>query len=261
MVAGGLAFWHPALTLIICGVGVLFLNPGIQPGAEKIGVDGAPLLTGFGTIFGSSAKLAALFGLFALAGLIASFHTIIFAYGRNIFSLSRAGYFPHWMSVTHGQRKTPYIALLLGGVVGYVLAYIMYNASQKGGSTVGAALLNMAVFGAVISYVMQMLSFIMLRRRLPDIARPYRSPIGEWGAAIAGVIAAVSLISLYLDKAYRPGVYGVAAWFVLGIIYFAIAGRHKLILSPEEEFALTGGEHGHPETEGYGKTHVGEVHS
>ena len=34
----------------------------------------------------------------------------------------------------------------------------------------------------------------------------------------------------------------VAAWFAVGIIYFAIFGRHRLILSPEEEFALARGE-------------------
>jgi ethanolamine permease len=54
-------------------------------------------------------------------------------------------------------------------------------------------------------------------------------------------------------------VVGTAIWFVLGLLYFAIAGRHKLVLSPEEEFALTQGEHGHPETEGYGTTHVEQV--
>ena len=35
------------------------------------------------------------------------------------------------------------------------------------------ALLNMAVFAAVIAYVMQCLSFIMLRKRMPNIERPY----------------------------------------------------------------------------------------
>jgi ethanolamine permease len=67
------------------------------------------------------------------------------------------------------------------------------------------ALLYMAVFGAVISYFMQRLSFILLRRRLPNIARPYRSPVGQWGAGIAGVIALVSLVSLYSNADYRPG--------------------------------------------------------
>jgi ethanolamine permease len=250
------------LTLIVTSVLVLFLNPGVT-GSEAIRQSGEPLLEGFRTIFGEdAARLAAVFGLFALAGLIASFHTIIFAYGRNIFSLSRAGYFPHWMSVTHGQRKTPWVALLLGGAVGYGAAYLVYKVGydDSGATTdIGDALLTMAVFGAVLSYFMQGLSFILLRRRLPHIRRPYRSPIGEWGAAIAGAIALVSLISLYLVESYRPGVVGTAIWFGLGIIYFAFAGRHKLILSPEEEFAMTSGEHGHPEEEGYGKTHVDEV--
>ena len=47
-------------------------------------------------------------------GLVASFHAIIFAYGRQIYSLSRAGYFPHFLSVTHGEHKTPNMALVAG---------------------------------------------------------------------------------------------------------------------------------------------------
>jgi ethanolamine permease len=115
------------------------------------------------------------------------------------------------------------------------------------------------VFGAVISYFMQCLSFILLRRRLPDIDRPYRSPVGEWGAGIAGLIALVSLISLYSNTDYRPGVYGTLVYFVLGVAYFAVAGRHRLVLSPEEEFAVTRGEHGRPQLEGYGTTHITDI--
>src|SRR5206468_1512265 len=122
-----------------------------------------------------------------------------------------------------------------------------------------AALLNMAVFAAVISYILQMTSFVLLRRNLPNIERPYRSKWGVPGAVIAGILAAVSLIAIFLNSAYRPGVYGVAIYYVLGVLYFAIAGRHRLVLSPEEEFAMTRGEHGHPESEGYGTTHVQDV--
>ncbi len=243
-------------TLVICAVGVLFLNTGVT-GAEEIRTAGEPLLDGFRVVLGSDTN-AAILGLFALTGLIASFHTIIYAYGRNIYSLSRAGYFPHWMSVTHGTRKTPYVALLLGGVVGYGLAWLLD--SQSAG-TAGAALLSMAVFGAVISYSMQMFSFIMLRRKMPDIERPYRSPVGVFGAGLAAVIALISLVALFLNDAYLPGVYGVAVWFVLGILYFGLSGRNKLVLSPEEEFAMTMGEHGHPEEEGYGTTSVADTTS
>jgi ethanolamine permease len=76
---------------------------------------------------------------------------------------------------------------------------------------------------------------------------------------IAGAIALVSLISLYSNADYRPGLYGTLIYFVLGIAYFAISGRHRLVLSPEEEFATTRGEHGRPQREGYGTTHVADI--
>jgi ethanolamine permease len=242
-------------TLIVAGFLTLFLSAGIAPGAAEVGASAEPLFLGFQTIFGSGTA-ASLLALVAVTGLVASFHTIIYAYGRNIYSLSRAGYFPHWMSVTHGTRRTPYVALLFGAVIGYVLAWILY---QYGGGSVGAALLTMAVFGAVISYFMQMVSFVLLRRNRPNIQRPYRSPLGTAGAIVAAVIAAVSLISLFFNADYRPGVVGVAIWFLAAIAYFAIVGRHRLVLSPEEEFAMTRGEHGDPETEGYGSTRVADV--
>jgi ethanolamine permease len=250
------------LTLVVAAFGVLFLNTAIAPGAEGLRDSGEPLLDGLRTIFGGGTS-ASLLGLAAVAGLVASFHTIIYAYGRNVYSLSRAGYYPHWLSLTHGKRKTPHVALLGGAVLGYGLAYLLYEATNREwlGGNVSAALLSMAVFGAVISYFMQMLAFILLRRKFPNIERPYRSPLGEPGAVVAGIIALVALAALFARSDYRPGVVGVAAWFVLAIAYFAIAGRHRLILSPEEEFALTRGVHGHPEREGYGTTQVADVMS
>jgi ethanolamine permease len=248
------------LTLVVTGFLILFLNTGIEPGAEGIGESGEPLLDGLKTIFGDETS-ASLLGLAAVAGLVASFHTIIYAYGRNIYSLSRAGYYPHFLSLTHGKRQTPYVALILGGVIGYGLAMLLDQATKQGwlGGNVGASLLYMAVFGAVISYAMQCISFILLRRNLPDIERPYRSPVGVWGAAIAALIAIVSLVAMFWNDDYRAGVYGVAIFYVVALAYFALVGRKRLVLSPEEEFALTSGEHGHPETEGYGTTHVADI--
>ena len=175
------------------------------------GSSGTPLFDGFIGIFGEgfAAELLALFGLI---GLVASFFTIIFAYGRNTYSLSRAGYFPKFLSMTHGMRKTPHVALIAGAVVGYAVFFLVWALQQQElGAQIVAALLNMAVFGAVISYVMQMLSFILLRRKLPNIDRPYRSKWGVPGAAIAGIIALVSLVTMFTNDDYRPGLYGVAA--------------------------------------------------
>jgi ethanolamine permease len=241
---------------VITGFLALFMNSGINPGSKALGDSSEPLLDGLKTIFGSGTS-ASVLGLIAVAGLVASFHTIIYAYGRNIFSLSRAGYYPHVFSITDRKRQTPHVALVLGAVVGWLCAYLIYK--SPGDSQVGASLLYMAVFGAVISYFMQCVSFILLRRRLPHIDRPYRSPVGELGAAVAGIIALVSLGAIFWNSDYRAGVYGTAIFYAVAVVYFAIAGRHRLVLSPEEEFAVTRGEHGHPEIEGYGRTRVEEA--
>ena len=193
-----------------------------------------------------------------MIGLIASFHTIIFAYGRQIYSLSRAGYYPAILSVTHGSRKTPHLALFTGTAMGLAIIMAVWFAlgAEKGGALIGATLLNMAVFGAMISYAFQGLSFIQLRRKMPNIERPYRSPLGIPGASATVLIAIVTLYYQLQDPVYRNGVYAALAWYVLGILYFIFIGRHKLVLSPEEEFAISGGQHGHPEREGYGTTKV-----
>ena len=234
-------------TLLIAAILILVFNSALPGGAFLYGASGFPLLDGLYAIFGQN-NATELLGLLFMIGLVASFFTIIFAYGRNTYSLSRAGYFPKFLSQTHGVRKTPHIALIAGAVVGYAVFFLVWALQQQElGAQIVAALLNMAVFAAVISYIMQMTSFIILRVKLPNIARPYRSKWGIPGAAIAGVLAATSLVAIFLNSGYRPGVYGVAIYYVLGVLYFAIAGRNRLVLSPEEEFALTLGEKGVPQ--------------
>ena len=103
----------------------------------------------------------------------------------------------------------------------------------------------MAVFGAMISYAMQGLSFIVLRKNMPNIVRPYRSPVGIPGAVVTIVVALVTIYYQLQDPIYRGAVYYVAGFYALGILYFAVYGRNQLILSPEEEFAMSKGAKGH----------------
>ena len=151
------------------------------------------------------------------------------------------------MSITHGTHKVPHVALYAGAIIGFAVMLAVWFAfgSEKGGALIGGTLLNMAVFGAMISYAMQGLSFILLRTRMPDIERPYRSPLGNAGAAVTVVIALVTMYFQLKDPVYRNGVYAAAVWYVLGMLYFAAIGRHRLILSPEEEFAISGGKARH----------------
>jgi ethanolamine permease len=226
--------WLGLATLVLFAFLTVILSAGIEPGAAMVGRSDEPLLLGFRTIFGPVA-FAKVLALFACTGLAASFHAIIYAYGRQIYSLSRAGYFPAWLSVTSGRRQTPERALLAGSALGYLVALVIQVAGQK--SPTGAVLLNMAVFGAVIAYILQMVSFLRLRRVFPGIQRPYRSPMGTAGAVLAMGISVVTLVTLFLNRDYRLGVVGAAVWFVAGILYFQFYGRHHLVLSPEEEFA------------------------
>ena len=235
-------------TLMVSALLTVFLNSGVgslEPermhGAFSLAKSSEPLLDGFRVIYGSAAAKTLAF--LAVIGLIASFHTIIYAYGRQIYSLSRAGYYLGFMSVTSGTHKVPHMALFTGtgmGLATMLVAWFIAPENDRG-AVIGGTLLNMAVFGAMISYAMQGLSFILLRRNLPDIDRPYRSPLGSAGAAVTIVIALVTLYYQLQDPVYRNGVYAVAVFYGVGLVYFALVGRHRLILSPEEEFAMRKG--------------------
>jgi ethanolamine permease len=232
-------------TLTISALLILFLNSSVgvtsgdrMRGAFSISTSTEPLLDGFRVIFGVG--LAKTLSFLAVIGLIASFHTIIFAFGRQIYSLSRAGYYLPFLSMTHGKHRVPHLALYTGSFLGFAVMLSIWFAvgGEAGGSVIGGTLVYMAVFGAMISYAMQALSFILLRIKRPIMDRPYRSPFGIPGAAITLLLSLLTLSFQLQDPDYRLGVYAAAAWYALGLLYFAIIGRHRLILSPEEEFAL-----------------------
>lgn len=233
-------------TLIATGLIVLFLNTGVL-GSEVTGGSVEPLLDGFKVMVGDQA--AAILALLALIGLLASLMGIMFAYGRNMYSLSRAGYYPRWLSLT-GRSKTPWIALTVGAVIGFVALVIVQTA---GGDTspAGAIVLNIAVWGAVLAYFLQMVSFIILRKRFPNASRPYLSPWGLFGAYSAAIIAAIVFVGLAFNPAFTQAIIAIAVVYALVFLGFAVWGRKKLVLSPEEEYALSGGLHGDPQAEGY----------
>lgn len=237
-------------TLIVTGVLVLVLNTGVL-GAEATGASLEPLLDGFRAIVGD--QLAALLAIFALIGLLASLQGIMFAYGRNMYSLSRAGYYPKFFSLT-GKRQTPWVALVVGAVFGFValvVVDVLSKTNEGAGGVAGAIVLNIAVWGAVFAYFAQMVSFIILRRRFPNANRPYKSPWGIPGAAIAALIALSIFVGLLVQEPYRIAIVAIIAVYLLVLLGFAIYGRHRLVLSPEEEYALSGGLHGDPQKEGY----------
>ena len=226
------------LTLLVSAGLTVWLNSSVSPGSFQLAGSGEPLLDGFRATFGGG--LAKLLALVACIGLVASFHTILFAKGRQIYSLSRAGYFPRFLSITHPRHKTPHVALLAGSAVALAIMFVLWfgMGAERGAAVIQGMLLNMAVAGAMLSYLLQAVSFLVLRARLPGLARPYRSPMGVTGAAVTIVIASVTLVYQLLDPVFVSGVLGVGGWFALGIAWFALVGRRRLVLSPEEAFAI-----------------------
>lgn len=230
------------VSLVVCGAIVIFLNPAVL-GAKVTGASGQPLLDGFASFLPKEA--AAILSIFALIGLLASLQGIMFAYGRNMYSLSRAGYYPKALSLT-GRTQTPWLALIVGGVIGFAALFIV---QFSGNASAGNIVLNISVWGAVIAYVLQMTSFLLLRRKFPKAKRPYKSPWGVAGAIYAGLVALIAFVALLFNGAFQGAIVAIAIVFVVGVILFALFSRKKLILSPEEEYALSGGLHGDPQAE------------
>jgi hypothetical protein len=204
------------LILLVFAALMLTLAPG-GSGADTIAESDNPLPEAANAAYGGSGFVGDAVNYIGLAGLVASFFSIIFAYSRQLFALSRAGYFPRALSVTT-KRRSPAIALILPGVVGFLLAAITED---------GATMINIAVFGATVSYVLMMLSHIMLRSREPNLERPYRTPGGVVTSGIALVLAVAAVIAtFFVDEKAALITLGV---YLLAALYFGLYSRHHLV--------------------------------
>ncbi len=214
------------LVLLIFAALNLVLGPG-GAGARALMDADAPLVAALESqhAYGQPTAASRFVNLVGLAGLIASFFSIIYAYSRQIFALSRAGYLPRVLSLTN-RRRSPVLALVVPGAIGFVLAL----------SGQGDLLILVSVFGATVSYVLMMASHIALRIKEPQLPRPYRTPGGMLTSGIALVLGCVALAAgLFVDPRV---IIAAAILYGLHIAYFALYSRHHLVAqAPEEEFA------------------------
>ena len=210
-------------TLVLFAVLTLFLNTGVGGGAATIGTSATPLFDGFKAVFGEGTA-ASLLALVGLIGLIASFFTIIYAYGRNTYSLSRAGYFPQVpvddapdpkdaarrADRRRGRRVRPR--------AGRSTSSDRARTRSRARSSARCCTWPCSVPSSRTS---------CSAWRSSCCAATCRTSHGRTAARWAcgaprwrGAIALVALISLFLNEAYRPGVVGT-------LVYFA--GRHPLL--------------------------------
>lgn len=208
--------------LAVTGLSVLLLAPG-SSGAEIMGASTAPLIDALKSA--GRPELGFIVNVAGLFGLVASFFSLIYAGSRQMFALGRAGYLPSVLALT-GTRKTPALSLLVIGAIGIALVVVVGD---------GDILINMAVFGACMSYTLMNLSHIILRRTEPTMYRGYTTPGGVVTTGVGLVLSCVAICSTFLVDI--GAALAVLAVILLGVAYFFLyARRHLVANAPEEEF-------------------------
>lgn len=202
--------------LVLSGFLIVFIVPGAAT-ASAVGTFGAPLVDALHHVYGRHSFVSSFVNLMGLAGLIASFFSIIFGYSRLVYSMSREGYLPRFISSV-SSRKVPHWALIVPGIIGFLCSL----------SGEGDRMINIAVVGATLSYALQSFSYILLKRNHTDLHRPYKA----WGGSItAGVSLALALLALASCFAYDL----IAALFAVGLLaagtlYYAFSVGPRLKL-------------------------------
>lgn len=202
------AFISGIMTLIVLALGVMIFAGGVGDWRKFANIND-PLPEAMKVIVGNSSGWLHILVWLGLFGLIASFHGIIMGYSRQIFALSREGYLPSFLAKIHPTFKTPYVAIFAGSIFG-VLVIFSDNIIKIQGQTLSASIVIMSVFGAIIMYIISMFSLIKLRKKEPELERPFRAPFYPYFPIIALILSFISLVSmLYFN-------------FVLAIIFFVL---------------------------------------
>ncbi|MDG2334521.1 MAG: ethanolamine permease [Myxococcota bacterium] len=218
-----LGFGTAMFTLVILALAVFFSATGVAgwekivypvPGAEA---SDAPLPLALALVVGSDSVWYTLLLGVGLLGLIASFHGIIFAAGRATFEFGRSGFAPKILARIHSSSGTPRIALAVNLVAG-VIAILS-------GKT--ADIITLACFGAVSLYILSMTALIRLRKIERDLPRPFKAVGYPYLAILALGLASLCFVSLFY---YNPKIGFLFTGLVsLGLVYYALRGRHQLI--------------------------------
>ena len=133
-----------------------------------------------------------------IAGIMTSWNAFLVGASRAVYALARAGMLPGWLGHLHPRFNTPYAAILLIGSFACI--------SPLFGRQILIWLINAGGLAVIIAYGMVAVSFLVLRRREPDMPRPFRVAKGT----VTGVAALV--LSILLLLLYLPGSPAALTW-------------------------------------------------
>ncbi|MFZ3141192.1 ethanolamine permease [Polaromonas sp.] len=218
-----IAYITGILTLVVLAIGVMVFAGGAGDWTKLSNIND-PLPQAMKGIVGENSGWLHMLVWLGLFGLVASFHGIILGYSRQIFALAREAYLPAYFAKVHPRFKTPHRAILAGGVVGIAAIY-SDELVKIGGLTLTANIVTMAVFGAILMYIISMLSLFRLRRSEPDMVRPFRAPFYPYFPAFALLGAGVCMATMIY---YNPLVFGLFVLFLaLGYAYFRMTAQNR----------------------------------
>ncbi|MFZ9395160.1 MAG: APC family permease [Erythrobacter sp.] len=151
------------------------LTPDQMAGSNLVAADAA------GMVFGDRGDtFLTLFGVLSVGAIT---NIQIMTGSRALYALARARVLPGWLEKVD-RRGTPIRAMLLGSSIGAALILTgTYQALASMSVSIGQGLI-----------VMAMASVIVLRRREPDLPRPFRMPLYPWSIIAALAVALVLLV-------------------------------------------------------------------
>jgi len=224
-----IAYITGILTLVVLAVGVMVFAGGAGDWTKLANIND-PLPQAMKLIVGENSGWLHMLVWLGLFGLVASFHGIILGYSRQIYALSREAFLPSYFAKVHPRFKTPHRAILAGGVVGIAAIY-SDSLITIGGQSLTANIVTMSVFGAILMYILSMLSLFKLRSTEPGMARPFRAPLYPFFPAFALFGALVCMATMIY---YNPLIFGLFVGFlVLGYVYFKMTGQQRADAMPQ----------------------------
>jgi len=204
------------LTLVTLALGTLICTTGLLPYTELI-KDDSPLPKALASVLSPDHPMTHLMVYLGLFGLIASFHGIMMGYSRQVFALAREGYLPRFLAYIHPTRRTPIWAIVVPAVVG--IAAVLSERTDE--------IITLSCLGAVTMYVIAMASLFALRRKEPDLARPFKAPFYPVmpAVALAGSVFTLGVFVVYSDWRVTTLFVGI---LVVGVGMFRVLVLPKL---------------------------------
>ncbi|MES1217697.1 MAG: ethanolamine permease [Bacteroidota bacterium] len=178
---------------------IVYKSPGVT--------SDSPLPLALGHIVGNNSVLYHLLIMIGLFGLIASFHGIILAAGRSVFEFGRVRFAPAFIGKIHPRFRTPSNALLVNMAIG-IIALLTGKTSE---------IITISVFGALTLYIISMIALLRLRKKEPQLERPFKVPMYPVFPVIALIIAVFSFVAMSIYNLKLALVY----FLLLGLCYLA----------------------------------------